>query len=122
MGLNKKRESEVTKLRRDLEEANIQQESTLVSLKKKHADALSEMTEQTDQLNKMKAKIEKDKSAIMREIADARAAADEVGRSKASSEKSHKNLLITLNELAKKIEESTLTLNDMEANKRKISG
>merc|ERR1719229_2163859 len=40
--LNKKREAEVTKLRRDLEEAHIQQEATLVSLKKKHQDAIAE--------------------------------------------------------------------------------
>merc|ERR1712083_1260870 len=87
--LNKKREAEVTKLRRDLEEAHIQQEATLVSLKKKHQDAIAEMTEQIEQLNKMKNKVEKDKTLIMREIADARAAVDEVNRSKAASEKSH---------------------------------
>merc|ERR1712240_280661 len=63
---------------------------------------------------------EKEKTTIMREIADARAAVDEVGRSKASSEKSHKNLLATLNELAKKIEEANLTLNDFDAGKKKI--
>merc|ERR1712088_654216 len=55
--LNKKREAEVTKLRRDLEEAHIQQEATLVSLKKKHQDAIAEMTEQIEQLNKMKNKV-----------------------------------------------------------------
>ncbi len=54
--LNKKRESEVGKLRKDLEECQIQHEATLVSLKKKHQDAVAEMTEQIDQLNKMKAK------------------------------------------------------------------
>merc|ERR1711881_453455 len=119
--LNKKREAEVTKLRRDLEEAHIQQEATLVSLKKKHQDAIAEMTEQIEQLNKMKNKVEKDKTLIMREIADARAAVDEVNRSKAASEKSHRNLLNTLNEQSKKIEEATLTLNDMEGSKRKIA-
>merc|ERR1712021_144100 len=67
--LNKKRESEVGKLRKDLEEAKIQHESTLLNLKKKHQDAVSEMAEQIDQLSKMKAKIEKGKSAIMHEIA-----------------------------------------------------
>merc|ERR1712038_1116468 len=41
--LNKKREAEVGKLRKDLEEANIQHETTLISLKKKHQDAVSEM-------------------------------------------------------------------------------
>merc|ERR1719346_10098 len=119
--LNKKREAEVTKLRRDLEEAHIQQEATLVSLKKKHQDAIAEMTEQIEQLNKMKNKVEKDKTLIMREIADARAAVDEVNRSKAASEKSHRNLLSTLNDQSKKIEEATLTLNDMEGAKRKIA-
>merc|ERR1712183_1222555 len=119
--LNKKREAEVTKLRRDLEEAHIQQEATLVSLKKKHQDAIAEMSEQIEQLNKMKNKVEKDKTLIMREIADARAAVDEVNRSKAASEKSHRNLLNTLNDQSKKIEEATLTLNDMEGSKRKIA-
>merc|ERR1712158_198168 len=120
--LNKKRESEVTKLRRDLEEAHIQRESTLASLKKKNQDAISEMTEQIDQLGKMKAKVEKDKAHILHEISDARAATDEVCRSKASAEKSHKNLLNTLNEQAKKIEEANLNLNDIEGHKKKVSG
>merc|ERR1719245_1448290 len=119
--LNKKRESEVTKLRKDLEEAHIQQESTLVGLKKKHQDAIAEMTEQIDQLTKMKGKIEKDKQQIMHEIADVRAATDEVHRSAASAEKSHKNLLASLNELGKKVEEGNLTLGDFEAAKRKLA-
>merc|ERR1711902_338856 len=69
----------------------------------------------------MKAKIEKDKTMIMHEIADARAATDEVNRSKASAEKSLKNLQTSLNELSKKIEEANLTLGDMEAHKRKLA-
>merc|ERR1711994_103414 len=105
----------------DVEEAHIQQEATLVSLKKKHQDAIAEMTEQIEQLNKMKNKVEKDKTLIMREIADARAAIDEVNRSKAASEKTHRDLLSTLNDQSKKIEEATLTLNDMEGSKRKIA-
>merc|ERR1712025_836720 len=70
--LNKKREAEVGKLRKDLEEARIQQESTLINLKKKHQDAVAEMSEQIDQLSMMKAKIEKDKSAINHEIVEVR--------------------------------------------------
>ena len=38
------------------------------------------MTEQIEQLNKMKNKVEKEKTLIMREIADACAAVDEVNR------------------------------------------
>merc|ERR1712037_999154 len=90
--LNKKREAEVGKLRKDLEEANIQQSTTLISLKKKHQDAVAEMSEQIDQLSKMKAKIEKEKTGLMHEVQDVRAATDEIGRSKASAEKSNKGL------------------------------
>merc|ERR1712041_2018 len=59
--LNKKREAEVQKLRKDVEEANIQQENILANLKRKQGDAIAEMTEQIDALGKMKSKIEKDK-------------------------------------------------------------
>merc|ERR1711963_511217 len=115
--LNKKRESEVTKLRKDLEECRIQHDATLVSLKKKQADSISEMSEQMDQLNKMKAKVTKDCGQIANEIADVRAATDEVARSKASAEKSQRALTGTLNELTKKIEEVNLNLGDFEAGK-----
>ena len=54
--LNKKRESEVAKLRKDLEECRIQHDATCVSMKKKQQDAVAEMAEQIDQLGKMKAK------------------------------------------------------------------
>merc|ERR1712226_918227 len=119
--LNKKRESEVSKLRKDLEECNIQHDATLVSLKKKQADSISEMSEQMDQLNKMKAKVTKDCSQIGNEIGDVRAATDEVARSKASAEKSQRALTGTLNDLTKKIEEVNLNLGDFEAGKRRIT-
>merc|ERR1712012_272117 len=69
----------------------------------------------------MKAKIEKEKTGLMHEIQDVRAATDEIGRSKASAEKSNKTLLTSLNEANKKVEEANLTLGDFENNKRKIA-
>merc|ERR1711981_163647 len=57
MELNKKRENEVGKMRKDIEEVNIQRESVLTNLKRKHQDAIQEMTGQIDQLTKMKGKI-----------------------------------------------------------------
>jgi len=80
--LNKKRESELSKLRRDLEESNIQHESTLSNIRKKHNDAVAEMSEQIDQLNKMKAKAEKDRSQFASENNDLRAAMDHVSAEK----------------------------------------
>merc|ERR1739848_868759 len=54
-------------------------------------------------------------------IQDVRAATDEITRSKASAEKSNKNLIGSLNEVNKKVEEANLTLGDFENNKRKIA-
>ena len=56
LDLNKKRETELMKLRRDLEEANLQHEATSAQLRKKHQDAVNEMGEQIDQLQKAKNK------------------------------------------------------------------
>jgi len=119
--LNKKRESEVSKFRKDLEECNIQQEATIGSLKKKHQDAIAEMSEQIDQLSKMKAKIEKDKMQIINEIGDVRNASEEVNRSKAAAEKSSKALINQLNDLNKKTEEASLNLSDFDNAKRKLT-
>merc|ERR1711974_94430 len=52
-------QNEINKLRKDYEEANIQQEAVMMSLKKKHQDAIQEMSEQVDQLSKMKSKFRK---------------------------------------------------------------
>merc|ERR1719400_2523445 len=105
--LNEKRDAEVNKLRKDVEEANIQQESILGNLKRKQGDAIAEMSEQIDALGKMKSKIEKDKVQIMNEIADARAATDEVMRAQASADMSNKKMLEALNAINKKVEMPT---------------
>merc|ERR1712218_400563 len=119
--LNKKRECEIIKLRKDVEEANIAAESVLSNLKRKQGDATLEMQEQIDALQKMKAKIEKDKQTIMAEMNDARAATEEVMRSQASADKSNKALLETLNAINKKVDAAMLTLGDFAMTKNKIA-
>merc|ERR1712106_625712 len=119
--LNKKRDSEVTKLRKDAEEAAIQRDATVIGMKKKQQDSVAEISEQIDQLSKMKAKVDQDKSKIIIEVSEVRAATDEVARSKASAEKSFRNLSGALHDQAKKVEEASLTLGDMEAGKRRVT-
>merc|ERR1712025_927732 len=119
--LNKKRECEIIKLRKDVEEANIASESVLSNLKRKQGDSVLEMQEQIDALAKMKAKIEKDKQIIMAEIADARAATEEVVRSQASADKANKGLVDTLNASNKKVDAANLTLGDFGMSKNKIA-
>ncbi|XP_076246113.1 myosin heavy chain isoform X15 [Calliopsis andreniformis] len=119
--LNKKREAELSKLRRDLEEANIQHEATLASLRKKHNDAVAEMGEQIDTLNKLKARAEKGRHDIHSELNNSRAATDQVAREKAAQEKIVKQLQHQLNETQGKLEEVNRTLNDFDAAKKKLS-
>ncbi|KAJ8679906.1 hypothetical protein QAD02_015693 [Eretmocerus hayati] len=119
--LNKKREAELSKLRRDLEEANIHHESALAILRKKHNDAVAEMGEQIDQLNKIKARIEKEKVQYFSELNDLRATVDHLSNEKAAQEKIAKQLQHQLNEAQGKIEELTRTVNDFDAAKKKLS-
>ncbi|XP_075220629.1 myosin heavy chain isoform X32 [Lycorma delicatula] len=119
--LNKKREAEMSKLRRDLEEANIQHESTLANLRKKHNDAVAEMGEQIDQLNKLKAKAEHDRSNVLNELNNTRGAVDQLAREKAAAEKITKQLQHQLNEVQGKLDETNRTLNDFDAAKKKLS-
>lgn len=54
--LNKKREQELLKLRRDLEESTLQHEAQVSSLRKKQTDTANEMADQIDQLQKAKSR------------------------------------------------------------------
>ncbi|XP_050457072.1 myosin heavy chain, muscle isoform X11 [Cataglyphis hispanica] len=119
--LNKKREAELSKLRRDLEEANIQHESSLAILRKKHNDAVAEMGEQIDTLNKLKARVEKEKIQYYSECNDLRTSVDHLSNEKAAQEKIVKQLQHQLNETQGKLEEVNRTLNDFDAAKKKLS-
>ena len=68
--LNKKREAEFQKMRRDLEEATLQHEATAAALRKKHADSVAELGEQIDNLQRIKQKLEKEKSELKLELDD----------------------------------------------------
>ncbi|XP_044003233.1 myosin heavy chain, muscle isoform X1 [Aphidius gifuensis] len=119
--LNKKREAELAKLRRDLEEANIQHETSLAILRKKHNDAVAEMGEQIDTLNKLKARTEKEKVQYFSELNDMRGSVDHLSNEKAAQEKIAKQLQHQLNEAQGKLEELNRTVNDFDAAKKKLS-
>ena len=54
--VNKRREQELMKLRRDLEEQAMQHEANAASLKKKSQDTVNELADQLDQVTKAKQK------------------------------------------------------------------
>merc|ERR1739842_172857 len=88
--LNKKRETELSKLKSDLEESNIAHEGTLAALRQKHNNTMAELGEQIDAINKMKSKNEKDKAGMERDLQDCRCSLDESMRERANLERNGK--------------------------------
>ena len=80
--MNKKREAEFQKLRRDLEEATLQHEAMAATLRKKHADSVAELGEQIDNLQRVKQKLEKEKSELKMEIDDMASNIETISKSK----------------------------------------
>ncbi|XP_076340345.1 myosin heavy chain, muscle-like isoform X2 [Tachypleus tridentatus] len=119
--LNKKRENELSKLKRDLEESNVQHEQILANLRKKHNDSISELSEQLDQLNKHKAKVEKEKAQMKGELDDLRSSLDHVNKEKANTEKNSKQIEVQLQDAQYKLEEANRSMGDFESNKKKLS-
>ena len=68
--VNKKRDVEFHRLRRDLEESTLQHETTTAALRRKQADGTAELGEQIDNLQRVKQKLEKDKSELKMEVDD----------------------------------------------------
>merc|ERR1719245_2010300 len=118
--LNKKRESELAKLKSDLEESNIAHEGTLAALRQKHNNSMSELGEQIDSINKNKAKSEKDKAGMERDLAEARGGLEEAMRERAEMEKNVKMSQGMIVEANQKMDEFARALNDADSTKKKL--
>merc|ERR1712038_1588135 len=118
--LNKKRESELAKLKSDLEESNIGHEGTLAALRQKHNNSMSELGEQIDSINKNKAKSEKDKAGMERDLTEARTGLEEAMRDRANMEKNCKMTQGLIVESNQKLDELARALNESDSSKKKL--
>ncbi|KAI4893120.1 hypothetical protein NFI96_020629 [Prochilodus magdalenae] len=118
--MNKKREAEFQKLRRDLEEATLQHEATAATLRKKQADSVAELGEQIDNLQRIKQKLEKEKSELKLELDDVVSSMEHIVKSKTNLEKVSRTLEDQLNEFRNKCEENQRSLNDFATQKAKL--
>merc|ERR1719211_55981 len=118
--LNKKREAELAKLKSDLEESNIAHEGTLAALRQKHNNGMSELGEQIDSINKNKAKSEKDKAGMERDLAEARTGLEEAMRDRANMEKNCKMTQGLIVESNQKLDELARALNESDSSKKKL--
>uniref|UniRef100_A0A8B9DT96 Myosin heavy chain 2 n=1 Tax=Anser cygnoides TaxID=8845 RepID=A0A8B9DT96_ANSCY len=116
--MNKKREAEFQKMRRDLEEATLQHEATAAALRKKHADSTAELGEQIDNLQRVKQKLEKEKSELKMEIDDLASNMESV--SKSNLEKMCRALEDQFTEVRTKGDEHMRLINDLNTQKTRL--
>nr|XP_061805495.1 myosin heavy chain, fast skeletal muscle-like isoform X2 [Nerophis lumbriciformis] len=118
--MNKKREAEFQKLRRDLEESTLQHEATAAALRKKQADSVAELGEQIDNLQRVKQKLEKEKSEYKMEIDDLSSNMESVAKAKSNLEKMCRTLEDQFAELKTKYDENGRQLNDVSVLKARL--
>ncbi|XP_030645536.1 myosin heavy chain, fast skeletal muscle-like [Chanos chanos] len=118
--MNKKREAEFQKLRRDLEESSLQHDATSAALRKKHADTVSELGEQIDNLQRVKQKLEKEKSELKLEVDDLSSNMEAIAKAKVNLEKMCRSLEDHLHEVKTKEEENQRLINDLSAQKTRL--
>ncbi|NWY47001.1 MYSS protein, partial [Sylvia atricapilla] len=118
--MNKKREAEFQKMRRDLEEATLQHEATAAALRKKHADSTAELGEQIDNLQRVKQKLEKEKSELKMEIDDLASNMESVSKAKANLEKMCRTLEDQLSEIKTKEEQNQRMINDLNTQRARL--
>ncbi|XP_062401319.1 myosin heavy chain, fast skeletal muscle-like [Sardina pilchardus] len=118
--MNKRREVEFQKLRRDLEESTLQHEATAAALRKKQADTVAELGEQIDNLQRVKQKLEKEKCEYKMEIDDLSSNMEAIAKSKANLEKMCRTLEDQLSEIKSKNEENVRHLNDFSVQKARL--
>uniref|UniRef100_A0A665WLR1 Myosin-7 n=1 Tax=Echeneis naucrates TaxID=173247 RepID=A0A665WLR1_ECHNA len=118
--MNKKREAEFQKLRRDLEEATLQHEATAATLRKKQADSVADLGEQIDNLQRVKQKLEKEKSELRLELDDVIGTMEHMAKAKTNLEKTSRTLEDQMNEYRTKCEEYQRTLHDVTTQRAKL--
>merc|ERR1719320_1989862 len=119
--LNKKRETELFKLKTDMEESNIAFEGTLSSTRSKHNNVIAEMGASIDELNKSKAKAEAEKAKLERELHESKSALDAAIRDRQNIEKDGKLTQARIVEANQKLDEMARALNEADSSKKKLT-
>merc|ERR1719264_1804555 len=118
--LNKKREGELGRLKRELEELNIAHEGTLAALRMKHNNTKADLGEQIYSLSANKVKSEKDKSNMELDLRDARCDLEDAVKGKAELDKSGKLLQGSIVDANTRLDEMARALNEAESSKKRL--
>ncbi|KAK4877348.1 hypothetical protein RN001_009854 [Aquatica leii] len=119
--VNKKRDSELLKIRRLLDDVHLESEETTQLLKRKHQEVIVDFQEQIEVLSKLKARADKEKNKFQAEVYELIAQVDSLNKDKFLSVKHVEKLEITISELSVRIEELNRTIVDITSHKTRLS-
>lgn len=95
----------MAKLRREIDQLNMNFESQAAALKKKGSDAATELLEQIEQLTRMKNKTEKERSTFQKQLDESNYALDDEAKQRVDFERRAKTMDSQLVELRLKSDE-----------------
>merc|ERR1712127_429795 len=119
--VNRKRDCELAKLRKLLEDVHMESEETAHMLRKKHQEAVVDLQDQLELLAKAKAKSEKEKAKFQQELYELLAQVDSANKDKSVFQKEVSKLEVTVHEYSIKVEELNRTIIDITSLKTRIS-
>ncbi|PIO76295.1 myosin tail [Teladorsagia circumcincta] len=118
--LNKKKDAEILKSRRDLDELNLSHEDQLGSLRKRNNDQVAQLTNQLDGLQKGKAKIDKERGVLQKELDDINVQVDQESKARVEQERLAKQYEIQVAELQQKVDEQSKQLSEFTSSKGRL--
>merc|ERR1712012_1194244 len=118
--INRKREAEMSKLRKLLEDVHNESEQQIHTLRTKHQTSMMELQEQIERLSRDKEKVVKEKSTMKTEISELYAQIEILQSEKVSIKKVVEKLEITVNEYHIKIEDLNRSVADMSSAKQRL--
>ncbi|KAF8793407.1 Paramyosin like protein [Argiope bruennichi] len=119
--MNKKRDSELSKLRKLLEDVHLESEETAHHLRKKHQEAIAEMQDQLDIANKNRQRVEKEKQKFQSEVYDLLAQVESAQKERLTAQKTVEKLEVTIHEMNVRIEELNRTVTEVTAQRSRLS-
>merc|ERR1719464_413345 len=118
--INRKREAEMSKLRKLLEDVHNESEQQIHTLRTKHQTSMMELQEQIERLSRDKEKVVKEKSTMKTEISELYAQIEILQSEKVSIKKVVEKLEITVNEYNIKIGDLNRSVADMTSAKQRL--
>merc|ERR1711970_866678 len=121
IALNTRREEELARLKMEMDENNITHESTLAMLRQKHNGSISAMGEQIDNLNKLKAKAEKERNAVALELEEIQNQMGNDQNERSSMEKQGKTIQQLIYDCQGRLDDLQRALHEADGSKRKLA-